>query len=193
MKLLARSVALLLPFTLTACIHFGHTQQVQPLPPAIEANPKASQLVLEETVLDTTILAEPITPATMQKLTPKPKPSAAKRVSQATSNIGQAPNSTASSSGNTLVAANMSPAASVIGPLSSGESSDLRKQTVDLLTVVERGLNGIVHKLSDSEQKTAAQIREYLKQARGALTTGDVDGAHTLGAKARLLLSELNN
>ena len=44
----------------------------------------------------------------------------------------------------------------------------------------EKTLNGITRKLNDQEQKTAAQIREFLKQARDALTAGDVDGAHTL-------------
>ena len=46
--------------------------------------------------------------------------------------------------------------------------------------------------LTDAETKTAAQIREFLKQAREALATGDTDGAHTLANKAKVLLSELN-
>jgi ribosomal protein S20 len=45
--------------------------------------------------------------------------------------------------------------------------------------------------LSDLEQKTAAHVRDFLKQAREALASGDVDGAHTLAAKAKVLLSEL--
>ena len=47
----------------------------------------------------------------------------------------------------------------------------------------EKTLNGITRKLSDQEQKTAAQIREFLKQAREALTAGDVDGARTLACQ----------
>jgi hypothetical protein len=46
--------------------------------------------------------------------------------------------------------------------------------------------------LSDSDQKTADQIREFLKEARTALASGDVDGAHTLAAKAQVLLAALN-
>jgi len=53
-------------------------------------------------------------------------------------------------------------------------------------------LNGINRQLSDQEAKTAAQIREFLKQAREALTSGDVDGAHTLAVKAKVLLEELH-
>ncbi len=45
--------------------------------------------------------------------------------------------------------------------------------------------------LSDPEQKTADHIREFLKQARAALASGDVEGAHTLAAKAQVLLAEL--
>jgi hypothetical protein len=52
-------------------------------------------------------------------------------------------------------------------------------------------LIGLNRSLNDQEQKTAAQIREFLKQAREALASGDVDGAHTLAAKAKVLLSEL--
>jgi hypothetical protein len=60
-----------------------------------------------------------------------------------------------------------------------------------LIATTERGLNGITRSLNEQEQKTAAQIREFLKQARDALSTNDVDGAHTLAVKAKVLLSEL--
>jgi ribosomal protein S20 len=53
-------------------------------------------------------------------------------------------------------------------------------------------LNGITRQLSDSEKKTDAQIREFLKQAREALNTGDVDGADKLVTKAKVLLAELS-
>ena len=56
----------------------------------------------------------------------------------------------------------------------------------------EKSLNGITRKLNDQEQKTAAQIREFLKQAREALTAGDVDGARNLAIKAKVLLDELH-
>jgi len=56
-----------------------------------------------------------------------------------------------------------------------------------LIATTERGLNGITRSLNEQEQKTAAQIREFLKQAREALATNDVDGAHTLAVKAKVL------
>jgi hypothetical protein len=81
---------------------------------------------------------------------------------------------------------------SAVGQLSSGDSSDLQQETVNSLNLTERELNGLSRQLSEAEQKTAVQIREFLKQARTALTSGDVDGAHTLAAKAKVLLAELN-
>jgi hypothetical protein len=83
------------------------------------------------------------------------------------------------------------PGVSAIGQLSSGNAPDLRRQTVESIAATERRLNGIGRKLNDPEQKTAAQIREFLKQARQALASGDVDGACTLAAKAKVLLGEL--
>ena len=68
----------------------------------------------------------------------------------------------------------------------------MRNQTEDSIVSTEHGVNKLNRQLSDQEQKTVAQIREFLKQAKAALTTGDVDGAHTLALKAKVLLGELN-
>jgi hypothetical protein len=88
--------------------------------------------------------------------------------------------------------ANPSPAVSAIGQLSSGDPVNYRQQTEQAIWSIERGLNGINRTLSDSDQKTADQIREFLKEARTALASGDVDGAHTLAAKAQVLLAALS-
>jgi hypothetical protein len=87
--------------------------------------------------------------------------------------------------------AGSSPSVSAIGELSSGASGDARSQAEDAINSTEKGLNGITRPLSDTETTTATQIREFLKQARAALTTGDVDGALTLTKKAKVLLAEL--
>jgi phage-related baseplate assembly protein len=85
------------------------------------------------------------------------------------------------------------PSVSAIGELSGGASGDERSQTEDLINATEKGVNEITRPLSDPETKTAAQIHEFLKQARAALTSGDVDGALTLAKKAKVLLAELNH
>jgi hypothetical protein len=84
-----------------------------------------------------------------------------------------------------------SPEVSAIGQLSSGDQVNYQQQTEQIIASIERGLNSINRPLSDSDKKTADQIREFLKQARAALASGDVDGAHTLAAKAQVLLAEL--
>jgi ribosomal protein S20 len=81
---------------------------------------------------------------------------------------------------------------SAIGTLSTGDPPNMRQQTDDSIASTEKALNGITRRLNDQEQKTSAQIREFLKQARDALTSGDVDGAHTLALKAKVLLDELH-
>jgi len=102
------------------------------------------------------------------------------------------PAKTAQQAGIPPPAAPENPGVSAIGQLSSGEPSDLPRETADSIATTERGLNGLGRTLNAQEQKTADQIREYLKQAREALISGDVDGAHTLAAKAKVLLGELS-
>jgi hypothetical protein len=106
------------------------------------------------------------------------------------------PTPAATTPGATQEAANRTPgtapSVSAIGQLSGGASGDLRSETEETISTTEKGVNGITRTLSDGEVKTAAQIHEFLKQAREALATGDVDGAHTLAIKAKVLLTELN-
>jgi hypothetical protein len=148
--------------------------------------------------VDATIPSVPLASGTTLQPVARPKPrrwrrkpaggngeQAAAGAQQAAANPQQVP-------GNAQPAANESPGVSAIGQLSSGEPSDLRQQTADSIAAIEHSLNGIGSGLSEPEQKTAAQIREYLKQAREALASGDVDGAHTLAAKAKVLLGELS-
>ena len=84
-----------------------------------------------------------------------------------------------------------SPPVSAIGQLSSGDGTDSRWETESSIVDVERGLNGIHRQLSDPEARIADHIREFLKQARAALASGDVEGARTLTTKAQVLLAEL--
>lgn len=173
MKLSARSAAWLLPLLLTGCIHKTQVAQNQPMAPPIEdaAPPRPEPSNLPPPVV--TIPAQPET----QQITPPPEPvkKQAKHKKPA----------------NTQVASNGTPAVSAIGQLSTADSPNMRQQTDASIESTEKSLNGITRGLNDQEKKTAAQIREFLKQARDALTAGDVDGAHTLAIKAKVLLDEL--
>jgi len=95
----------------------------------------------------------------------------------------------------TTVAANGEPAAaSPIGELSTPAAgqTQTRKETVDLITNTENGVNGIKRTLSPQEEETVSQIRTFLNKAKAALSNEDLDGAFTLATKAKVLLDELN-
>jgi hypothetical protein len=188
MKLPARNLVGLLPFLLTACFHWTPQSRLKPYAPTLSAAPRPTATLVELPAAATTIPDVPLASDEESQLQ-QPKPIKHRRFGNR--NTQQAASLDSESSAAAQQAANEAPEVSAIGQLSSGDPSDLRRQTADSITATERGLNGINRSLSDSEQKTAAQIREFLKQAREALATGDVDGAHTLAAKAKVLLSEL--
>jgi hypothetical protein len=191
MKLRLRSVVWVLPFFLTACFHWPHRQAAQPLAPPLQTASKAPPPTVEHPPLNATIPSVPLATGPTVQSAPKPKPPR-KHKKPVSDSSEQIADNTQQGPANTQQAAAESPGVSAIGQLSSGDPSDLRQQTVNSIAATERGLSSITRQLSDQEQKTAAQIREFLKQARAALNSGDVDGAHTLAAKARVLLGELS-
>jgi hypothetical protein len=167
----------LLPFLLTACFHRTHhtpPQQIAPpLPPSTTIETSRVDLPPSSSTIPTrptqNVPAQPQTaPARRPPRHKKPAPRPAQEA-----------------------ASNPAPAVSAIGQLSSGDPAGFRRQTEESIASTERGLNGLNRQLSAPEQKTAAQIREFLRQARQALASGDVGGAHTLAAKAKVLLAEL--
>lgn len=83
---------------------------------------------------------------------------------------------------------------SPIGKLSAaGESTNLsrRTQIADEIDSTQKGLDGIKRQLNKQEQTTVDQIRTFLEKAKQALNSADLDGAHTLVTKARVLLKEI--
>lgn len=182
MRFSVRSVALLLPFLLTACFHRNHQPKGQPVaPPLVSAETVKPEPTPTE-IPPIVIPSQPTTPAASNVPPPQPAtkpPVHHKKPAPKTPQVA----ANGSGSGNGGVSA--------IGQLSSGDPSDLRGQTLDYIAGTEHGLNTLNRTLSEPEQKTVAHIREFLKQARTALASGDVDGAHTLAVKARILLGEL--
>jgi outer membrane biosynthesis protein TonB len=184
-------VVWLLPLLLTGCFpfHKKHPAPAQPAPPPIQQAPPPQTTAPPAPVatIPTTTPTDNSAAAVPAK---KPKPSPAHRRSSAKSTQPAPPEQASAPPAATEQATAGTPGVSAIGQLSSGDSSDQRG-TSDAIAAIERSLNGINRTLSDAEQKTAAQIREFLKQARAALNSGDVEGASTLAAKAKVLLSEL--
>jgi hypothetical protein len=142
------------------------------LPPPVVGNPEPDQSAAN---------TPPAKPDTTQKK-PAHHP---KKPAQTTTNQAQPTQVAANGSG-------AAPSVSAIGELSSGDAGNLRSQTEELINNTEKGVNSINRTLNDSETKTVAQIHEFLKQAREAFNTGDIDGASTLAKKAKVLLTELN-
>ena len=177
MKFSARCAVWLLPLLLTGCFHKTQIAQNQPLAPPIEdtpppkPEPAPTNLPPPEVTIPTQPEPTQITPA------PEPikKPPRHKKPANPTQ-----------------IASAGTPAMSAIGQLSTADPTNVRQQTDASIQATEKALNGITRKLNDQEQKTAAQIREWLKQARQALTAGDIDGARGLADKAKVLLDELH-
>lgn len=84
---------------------------------------------------------------------------------------------------------------SPIGQLSpAGDSSNVprRKQILDEIDSTQKGLDNVAKRsLNKEEQVTVAQIKTFLEKAKTALNQADLDGAHTLVTKARVLLDEI--
>jgi hypothetical protein len=139
----------------------------------------------------------PIPPPTTKKVKHKvkPPPKPADSAQTATGGTPAQPTSANSESVPTeQQAATPGGAASPIGQVTIGDSAmgeRTKKETADLINGTEQGLDGIKRSLSTDEKSTAAQIRNYLKQAQQALDNGDTDGAHNLATRAKLLLDEL--
>ena len=183
MKLSAKSVAWLLPLLLTGCFHKTNHPTVQPVAPSIESVPQPAPAPTPAPTEPPAPVATAPTPAPAVETNTQPKVAPKRPVRH--KKPAPPANTTQTASSNPV-------GVSAIGQLSSGGGSDLRQQTINSITATERGLIGINRSLNNQEQKTAAQIREFLKQARAALNSGDVDGAHTLAVKARVLLGELS-
>ena len=185
MKSPVKRLVWLLPLLLLAgCFHFHKSNQVQALAPPIEDTPPPKPAPAPTDLPPPVVTVPAQTPAPTPVPPPEEKPKPPVRHKKPTP---------APPPANTTQQASIpNPGVSAIGQLSSGDPSDLRLQTQNSISATERGLSGINRELSDQEKKTADHIREFLKQAKAALGTGDVDGAATLAAKAKVLLSELS-
>ena len=62
---------------------------------------------------------------------------------------------------------------------------------MQLIDSCEANLHNLNRQLSNDEQAMLGQIRNYIAQSRSALADNDLDRAHGLALKARLLCDEL--
>ena len=198
MKLYFTRIACLLSLVLTACSHHQQAQNQPPLAPPIEDAPLTKPDTAPKNLPPPVVTpAQPSQSATGAKPQDqpkpvhkprKPKPPAANTTQTADKPTDPAkpatpPANQEASSGKAEVPA--------IGTLQQGGTADSRTETESALNATEHSLSTLNRKLTDQEEKKAAQIREYIKQARIALNSNDIDGASNLATKARLLLNEL--
>lgn len=189
MKTPRKSVALLLPLLLSGCFHKEQQAQNQPplAPPVVDTPPPAPAPSPKD-------LPPPVVtvPQTQPNPEPAPEPKTVDKPAKHPAHHTTKPDPKTDAKPTEQASNSTPPEVSAIGKLSAGDPSDLRNQTEDSIASTEKGVNNLNRQLNDQEQKTLSQIKEFLKQARTALTTGDVDGAHTLALKAKVLLGELN-
>jgi hypothetical protein len=183
MKAPAKSTAWLLPFLLAGCVHKNQQAQNQPLAPPLVDTPLPTPTP-SPTELPSPVVTTP--PAQAAQISPPAQPEEKP--------VKKPVHHQKTDAKSTEQAANPGAATEVsaIGQLSPGDPTDLRAQTEVSISSTEHGLKDISRPLSDQEQKTVLQIKEFLKQARTALTSGDVDGAHTLAVKAKVLFGEIS-
>lgn len=178
MKFSAKCVAWLLPLLLAGCLHRPHRARNRQLTPLL-IEPALKPTPVELSASSAVIPLEPL------KVAPTPAVESRRPRSRRRRRTGE----------NAEEAVNPAPAVtpevSALGQLSSGDPATDRNQTLKSIDSIERSLNEITRELTASDQKIAGQIREYLKEARSAVAGGDMDGAHTLAVKARVLLAEL--
>lgn len=196
MRITVKYAAWLLPALLfvQACDQKAQTSQTQALaPPIVDTPPPKPATVSTADLPPPVIGTAPAKPATTDASN-KPAEAPKKPVHHPKKPPATTPAAPATSPEVASAAPPPSPAPSVsaVGELSGGASGNLRSQTEESINKTEKDVNGISRALNETETKTVAQIHEFVKQAREALTSGDVDGAHTLAIKARVLLSELN-
>lgn len=179
----AKIAAWLLPLVLTGCSHMPHKAKNQPVAPSLPPPANIGTVPVDLPSTATSIPSKPTETANTPARPPEKRPTPRRKP--------QSPPQPAQAKNPPDVAATAEPAISAIGQLSSGDPVNSRQDTEDSILAIEKGLNGLNRTLSDNEQKTADHIREFLKQSRQALGTGDIDGAHNLAAKAKVLLDEL--
>ncbi len=182
----------MLPLLLCACGHKALVTQVQPLAPPIEDTPPPkNDAATAANLTAPDVKTFPAPPPPKVVASPKETPKKPKKKPSVKTPSAQPPANPPAS--NSQVAEATPPAQiPAIGTLTTGGEPDAQhKAASDAIVEVEKKLSGINRKLTDPEEKTAADIREYLKQATEALNGGDVDGANNLIMKAKVLLSEL--
>jgi hypothetical protein len=75
---------------------------------------------------------------------------------------------------------------------SGAQQASDKSSTSELSAASEENLKQMEgRQLNSSQQEMISQVKQYMEQSKGALAAGDLDLAHNLALKARLLSDEL--
>lgn len=94
----------------------------------------------------------------------------------------------------TVTASVSAPPVTELGELTTGGESNndsLKRQTDDLLKAQNRRLSGLAPGVIALHTQQVEQARLFLRQAGDAWIKQDIEGARTLGTKAKVLLDEV--
>jgi ribosomal protein S20 len=88
----------------------------------------------------------------------------------------------------------LAPEVAAIGALSSGGDTSPRAQqeAAGLIATNEKRINGLSGQKIEEEKAQISKVRNFLRQAQEALSSGDTEGAKTLATKAKLLLDDID-
>lgn len=80
-----------------------------------------------------------------------------------------------------------------IGALTAGGASNpqAQQEAADLIASIERRLNTLSAQTERRQRAQINRVRNFWRQAKEALDSGDTEGAKTLATKAKLLLDDL--
>jgi len=80
-----------------------------------------------------------------------------------------------------------------LGSLSAGgeSSSSLKQETYNLIHVLDTRLNALPASIVSTHPGEIERAKRFLKQAEESWNSADMEGAHTLAVKAKVLLDDL--
>lgn len=188
MKGPVQCTAIVLALMLTGCFHRQPQPSPQPVAPELAQTPPPAP-----TVPAAPVPAQETLPPTQQPAVSTPPAGPVPAPAEGAAQLHHKKHSDRTATDQAATAATSStPAVEAIGQLSTGGSGVDAQHVKESLDSTESSLKQITRNLNEQEQKTATQIREFIKQARAALDSGDADGARTLALKAKVLLAELS-
>lgn len=184
---------LALAVVMTGCRHKKAIVSLPPPPPPkqpVELHPT----VPRATIADMPLIPMPAPPNVVLGGAVEPAPSRQETAQQ------EVPQPTADDNAQeeakrTATAGEEPPASTPIGQLSAAPNTQglpSSKSIENEIQWIQQQLKNIHHALDAKQQRTESQIQTFLAKATNALQAGDLDGAHTLTVKARVLLGEIH-